>query len=399
MRVRIEPGLPRGTVAAPPSKSILHRLLLGAALADGDSFVSPVSGSDDIRATLACIRALGAQARQDGDTVFVHGAAKPAAQAVLPCHESGTTLRLLLPAALLNGGGTFTGTARLMERGIGVYEALLADTVTFVKTDGAVTVRGTLRPGAYTVPGNISSQFISGLLFALPTLCGDSTVTVLPPVESRPYLDLTVDALRIFGINIQAVSDTVFRIPGGQRFLPARARAEGDWSNAAFFSAWQALGAPLNMTGLLPDSRQGDRVCTSLLQRLQASGAVLDIADCPDLAPVLFAFAAAKHGGVFTGTARLRRKESDRAATMAEELRKCGCVLTVEENRVTVPPADLHAPRGVLCGHGDHRVVMALTVLASLFGATLDGAEAVSKSYPGFFEQLRALSMHVLEEV
>ncbi len=395
MTVTIRPGRAEGTAAAPPSKSCGHRMLLCAALAGGESRVSGIARSQDMLATVDCIRAMGGVCRLDGETAHitgVGGAVRP--DATYPCRESGSTLRFCVPAALLSGGSAaFTGTRRLMERGVGVYEELLASKgITAVKTPESVTFSGRLTPGDYTLRGDVSSQFVTGLLLALPLLPGDSTLRVLPPVESRPYIDITLDVMAAFGVGAEEREKNLFFIPGGQRYGSRCAAVEGDWSNAAFLLA---LGGGVTVTGLRPDSLQGDRVCRDMLRRLESPGAVLDISACPDLGPVLFAAAARGCGAVFTGTRRLRIKESDRASVMAEELAKFGAQVTVEEDRVTVLSRPLHAPAEALDGHNDHRVVMALAVLCASPGGTIRGAEAVGKSWPDFFRTMQALGLRL----
>ena len=276
---------------------------------------------------------------------------------------------------------------------MGIYEELLGPRgITVEKTPESVTFLGRLTAGSYTLRGDVSSQFVTGLLLALPLLPEDSTLRVLPPVESRPYIDITLDIMASFGVTAVERERNSFYIPGGQRYGSRCAAVEGDWSNAAFLLA---LGGGVRVSGLRPDSLQGDRVCREMLRRLEHTGAVLDLSACPDLGPVLFAAAAQRCGAVFTGTRRLRIKESDRAAAMAQELAKFGAQVTVEEDRVTVLPRPLHAPNEELDGHNDHRIVMAMAVLCASLGGTIRGAEAVNKSYPDFFRTLRALGLRM----
>lgn len=400
MRVSIRPGRAHGTLAAPPSKSMAHRLLLCAALAGGVSTVRGVAQSEDVCATLDCIRALGAEWSCAGDTVTVRGGLHPAALP-FPCRESGSTLRFFIPAALLSGGtAVFTGTPRLMERGVGVYEAVFAEKGISVRREpDRLTLQGRLTAGVYVLPGNVSSQFISGLLFALPLLGADSELALLPPVESRPYLALTRAAQQQFGVEAELRGEDRIFIPGGQRYHAAQTAVEGDWSNAAALFALNALGGAVEVTGLDAQSLQGDRACIPLLAALDRPGAVLELSACPDLAPVLFAVAAAKHGARFTGTRRLRIKESDRAQAMAQELEKFGIRTCVEENAVTVYPGTPAAPVVPLDSHNDHRIVMALALLCTLTGGEITNAEAVRKSYPAFFDDLRRLGLEVTDGI
>ena len=323
-----------------------------------------------------------------------------AAYPLLPCRESGSTLRFLIPAALRFGGGTFCGTSRLLDRGVGIYETLLRGSVDFQRSsDTQLRVSGQLHSGAFAVPGNVSSQFISGLLFALPMLPGDSVLTVVPPFESRGYVDLTLDAMRRFCIRVDRTGDSFF-VPGGQAYQAADETVEGDWSQAAFFCAMNALGGEIRLDGLNAASLQGDRVCQTLLARIQLGYTEADLADCPDLGPVLMVLGLLCEGTtVIRNAERLRLKESDRIAAMEAELRACGGVLESEGGTITVHGcADkLHAPAGTLHGHNDHRVVMSLAVLALSTGLalTVDDAEAITKSWPNFFDAIKPLGAEV----
>ena len=391
MNVAIYPSRPAGTAAAPPSKSMAHRKLICAGLAAGESVIRGVAPSQDVLATLDCLRALGAECRYQGDTVTVRGTDPFSApdHAVLPCRECGSTLRFFVPLALLGGGdAVLTGSETLLRRPLGVYADLCRERgLRFEQSAAALSVRGPLPAGTFVLPGDVSSQFVSGLLFALPLLPGDSAIRLLPPVESRPYIDMTLSALRAFGVRAGWLDETTLSVPGGQRYQPRELAVEGDWSNAAFFLA---LGVPV--TGLDADSLQGDRICVEYFKALDAGCAELDISDCPDLGPVLFAYAAARHGGRFTGIRRLRIKESDRAAAMAEELEKFGVLVALGEN-VAAVGTGLRAPERLLDGHNDHRIVMALSVLCARTGGTICGAEAVDKSFPDFFDRLNAIGV------
>lgn len=399
MKLRILPGRAHGTVAAPPSKSAAHRLLLAAALARGESRIHGISESEDMRATLGCLPALGATLSREGTTVTVSGGGEPPAVRRFPCGESGSTLRFCIPLALTGGKAVFEGTERLFARGIGVYETAFAGKgILMDKAAKRITLRGVLPPGDYEIPGNVSSQFATGLLFALPRLAGESTLTVRPPVESRPYIDLTTDILGRFGVTVHETAPGVFQIPGGQFYMPGEHTAEGDWSNAAPLLALTELGGNVCVTGLDGNSRQGDRVFPALAKKLRTPGAEIDVSACPDLAPVLFALAALQHGGEFTGTARLRIKESDRAGSMKEELARCGVRVEIGENRVTVS-GGAHAPQTPFSAHNDHRIVMALSLLCARFGGEIEGAEALNKSYPTYAADLRRLGLEVQDEV
>ena len=390
MNIKIKPCTLSGRIQAPPSKSYAHRLLICAALADGKSTVHGISESEDMCATLDCISALGVKADRIGKSVTVHAGNRVLTGDGFSCRESGSTLRFFIPIALACGNeAVFTGTRRLMERGVGIYETLFVERdIEIEKTDESIRFCGRLTPGSYTLRGDVSSQFVSGLLFALPLLDGDSEIKVLPPVESRKYIDITIDAMRFFGVEVSETEENTFSVRGRQSYRAKEAFVEGDWSNAAALYGFNALGGSLTIDGLNENSIQGDRACIEIINRLNCEGAVIDLSDCPDLGPVMFALAAAKNGAVFTGTRRLRIKESDRAQAMADELCKFGINVIVEENSVTIEKSTLRAPTELLDSHNDHRIVMAMTLLASLTGGEISGAEAVRKSYPDFFRVL-----------
>lgn len=397
MKIRIHAGRAAGEVRVPPSKSIAHRMLICAGLAEGVSSVRNAGDCEDVLATLDCLSLLGADCRRENGAIGIRGGLLCSAPTEpLPCRESGSTLRFLVPLALTaNFPVSFTGYGRLPERPQTVYEAICAEQgLTFMREGQKLTVCGPLRGGDFRVAGNISSQFITGLLFALPTLAGTSRITLLPPVESRPYIDLTLDVLKKFGVCAEWENETTLVIAGGQHFKPADCEAEGDFSAGAF---WEALGRMgdnrIRVPNLNPHSVQGDRVCVAYLDALRNGPATLSLSDCPDLGPILFAYAAAMHGGTFTEVGRLRIKESDRIGAMREELAKCGAELTDLGDSVIIGSGTLHAPTTALMGHGDHRIVMALAVLATRTGGDMDGAEAVRKSYPSFWEDLAALGI------
>lgn len=390
MNVTIYPSHPSGTVAAPPSKSMTHRLLISTGLARGESTVRGVALSGDVAATVDCLRALGAKVALENGAAFVRGVDPARAEsAVLACRESGSTLRFFVPLCALSGREmTLTGAESLFRRPMDVYEKIFRERgLPFSPDARRLTLRGPLPPGEFRLAGDVSSQFVSGLLFALPLLSGDSVISLLPPVESRAYIDLTLSALAAFGVRAFWRDELTLSVPGSQRFQARDVTVEGDWSAAANFLA---LGA--RVTGLDPESLQSDRISEAYFAALDAGRAVLDISGCPDLGPVLMVYAAARSGCVLTGTRRLAFKESDRGSAMASELGKCGVTVTVGENEIAVS-GSLTAPGEPLCGHGDHRVVMALAVLCAITGGTVCGTEAVNKSFPDFFERLRALGV------
>ena len=402
MRVSIKPGIAQGQVSAPPSKSMAHRLLICAGMSRGKSVIHGMSHCEDALATMDCLRALGAECTLDGDTVTVVGCdvchTKPLGE--LCCRESGSTLRFFLPLALLSGNTTtMYGSAYLMQRPMGVYEELCRiHGLEYQQKGQRIQVKGPLSAGEYTVAGNISSQFISGLLFALPLCNGESKIKMIPPIESRSYINMTLSALHEFGIRADWIDDCTLNIHGNQQYRSCETTVEGDWSNAAFLDALGCLGGDVTVTGLCADTLQGDRVYREYFKQLCSGIPTLHIGDCPDLGPILFALAAAKNGATFTGTARLKIKESDRAAVMAQELKKMGADLAVDEDRVIVSATALHEPIEPLNGHNDHRIVMSLAVLLTLVGGEIYDAQAVEKSFPDFFDRITALGLEVQKQ-
>lgn len=396
MKVTIKSGKPCGTVTAPPSKSMAHRLLISAALATGDSKVRGLEMSDDITATLGCLRALGADIKMNGDTACVSGGLCKNA-CILDCNESGSTLRFMIPICLsLNKKITLRGTKRLFSRSLSVYEKLCADNgMYFEKGEDFVTVKGDIKSGVYRVRGDISSQFISGLMFILPTLEGDSVIEIEGKLESAPYLDLTEAALRDFGVTVTRTESKI-AIKGAQRYQPRDIRVEGDESNAAFFDALTLMGGDVRVTGLSPKTLQGDRVYKEYFEKIKR-GETLDISDCPDLGPIMMAVGAAYGGVKLTGTHRLKIKESDRGAAMAAELEKFGITVQNGDNDIAVS-GKLTPPKDFLYGHNDHRIVMSLATLCVKTGGVIDGAEAVRKSLPDYFERLSGLGLEVRYE-
>lgn len=399
MKVTISPhpGI-KGTVAAPPSKSMAHRALICAGLADGKSVISNIAASEDILATIDCLRALGAEIDYDPENIRaeVRGADPSVREeALMPCRESGSTLRFMLPiCALSEAPAVLSGSGRLMQRPQTVYEDIFeAQGIDFERTDDSISIKGRLKGGTYEVPGDISSQFISGLLLTLPLCAEDSLIRLEGKVESRPYIDMTIKALKEFGIDIVWKSESDLKIAGAQSYKAVDTTVEGDWSNAANL---MVLGA--EVTGVDKNSLQGDRVCCEYFEKLRAGCTELDISDCPDLGPVLMACAALNHGAVLNGARRLRFKESDRGNAMREELAKCGVDVEVSDDTITVG-CGAKAPAGTLYGHNDHRIVMALAAVLAKTGGSIDGAEAVKKSFPDYFEMIEELGIQIRKEI
>ncbi len=396
MIVKISPSTAFGQIKSPPSKSMAHRLLICGALSK-ESVISGVDFSKDIEATLGCLKALGANISIMDDTVTIGGIDinNPPANNKMFCNESGSTLRFLIPICLLFGNYfNLSGTKRLMERSLSVYEDICeSQGISFTKGDTDLSLCGKLTAGKYTVRGDISSQFISGLMFALPLLENDSIIEVTNTLESASYLNLTIKALADFGVRITRYDESTFYIKGGQTYKNRKLKVEGDYSNSAFFEAFNLIGGNVAVTSLSDKSAQGDKVYKEMFDLLSNGKPILDISDCPDLGPVLMTVAALKNGAKFVGTHRLKIKESDRGVAMAQELSKFGCEVKVKENEITVKKCELYSPTVPLSSHNDHRIAMSLSVICSVYGGEIYGAEAVSKSFPDYFSRINSLGI------
>ena len=379
----ITPALLRGTVMPPPSKSQSHRILIAATLGTEKSRIGNLGRSEDIDATRRCMAAL----KMPGEGL-----------PELDCGESGSTLRFLIPVALaLRGGGRFTGHGRLMERPQEPYFAIFREKgIAWEQKDGTLTVRGRLTPGDYTLPGDVSSQFVTGLLYALPLLEGDSRILLTTPLESRGYIDMTLDALEQFGVQAEYDGDCVFRVPGNQKYRARDVVIEADWSNAAFWYAAVSLGCELDIQGLNAFSAQGDMRIVPYYMKLQGTGLVdLDVSQCPDLVPPLAAMAALRAGETTSiiNAARLRIKESDRLAAVTEVLNAMGAQVEEFEDHLVICGKERLAGGVTVSGHNDHRIAMmaAIAAIRCEGPVTITGAECVKKSYPDFWEDYRSL--------
>lgn len=397
MKVKINSCTLKGEVYAPTSKSMAHRLLICAALAKGESVISRVTFSEDILATLDCLEAMGAKYSINGDTVTINGIEdfNLSQSKDFFCRESGSTLRFILPLLLLSENEqTLHGKGRLMSRPMTVYEDICKlNNLTFIQNE-TIKVKGVLKAGEYTVPGNISSQFITGLLFALSVCDGDSKIKILEPFESASYVNMTLSAMDCFGADFETNGLEII-VHGGKTFQPQTMAVEGDFSGSAFLDVFNYIGGEVNVLGMNEKSLQGDKIYRKYFELLDYGSPNLDISDCPDLAPVLMTLAVIKNGCKLLNTARLKIKESDRGVVMARELAKFGADIEVKENEIVIHKAKLHSPDELLCGHNDHRVVMSLAVISTLYGGEITDAQAVAKSFPNFFDVLTTLNAEV----
>lgn len=399
MIAKFEKSTAFGRITAPPSKSMAHRYLICGGLSKGMSIIKGLEYSEDIKATLSCLEALGADINIEGSKVIIGGIdiEKGIKNHFLNCNESGSTLRFLIPVALLfDKEIVFKGSERLFKRSLDVYEKLCCEQgMPFVQKETSLALKGKLKSGKYTVRGDISSQFISGLMFALPLLESDSIIEITGGIESGSYLGLTVKALADFGVRISRNDEHNIYIKGSQVYKKREITIEGDYSNSAFFDALNLLGGNVAVRGLKKESAQGDRVYKEIFPQLLKGSPTIDISDCPDLGPVLMALASALNGAAFTGTHRLKIKESDRGEAMKAELQKFGCRVDVEDNKITVHKSPMNKPQIPLEGHNDHRIVMALSLLLSITGGEILGAEAVNKSLPDFFDRISNIGIKV----
>lgn len=400
MKAIFNPCVLKGSINAPSSKSMAHRFLIGACLSKEKCVISGVDFSEDIYATIDCLVSLGAEIQIEDDTVTINPQNFMKSSAVLECRESGSTLRFFVPLCLCMGKEiTLKGSDRLFERPLDVYEKLCLDNeFKFEKSKNSLTVCGRLKNGEYKIDGSISSQFVTGLVFALLYLGEDSKISIIPPFESRSYILLTISALKSFGADIY-FEDEYNIVIKKSTLNSFCGKVEGDYSNAAFLDAFNFIGSDVEINNLNPSSLQGDKVYKEYFNEISKGVPTLDISDCPDLGPILIALASLKNGAVLTGTDRLKVKESDRGQAMHEELKKLGGGLVFGENTITVPKLELKKTTDVLNGHNDHRIVMALSLILSKFGGTIEGAEAVRKSYPEFFEDIISLGAKVNLEI
>lgn len=389
MNITIQPGKLSGTVRAIPSKSQAHRLLICAAFADQETALICPHTNQDIEATADCLRSLGAVILRTEDGYRITPIVEPPKKAVLNCQESGSTLRFLLPiAGALGVDAVFQMDGRLPKRPLSpMWEEMERMGCSLTRpTENTIRCTGKLKAGSYTIDGSVSSQFITGLLFGMALLPGQSRLTVIGKLESKPYVDMTLQAMGIFGVqapDLQISGPACFR-------SPVTVTVEGDWSNSAFFLAAKQLGNDLSIKGLCSDSSQGDKAVEEILASMTGHITV-SAADIPDLVPILAVAAAARHGAVFTHIRRLRLKESDRVKSVISMLGAFGVAAEATEDTLTVHPGQFHG--GTVDSVNDHRIAMAAAIAATVASGpvTILDAHCVAKSYPTFWDEYRRL--------
>lgn len=413
MNVTVFPSKLSGTVNIPSSKSFSHRYLIAAALADGVSRITNVTDSVDISATVSALEAMGAEITVNGSEYIVRGISQAKRSAVIDCCESGSTLRFLIPVASALGiSAEFIGRGKLPERPITPYIREMSKKGVAFDYNSTMPFKtsGTLCAGEYLLEGDVSSQFITGLLFALPLCSGDSVIKLMSRLESKPYADMTVAVLKEFGVNIREANidgQLIYLIRGNQSYKPTNGAVEGDFSQAAFFFTANALGSDIEITNLNKNSVQGDKKILEILSEIgynrrsktekerngQLRPFTADAADIPDLVPILTVLGCFTSGkSEIVNAKRLKIKESDRLAAIADALNVIGGKVTDFDDRLEIMPVDGFAG-GTVSGCNDHRIVMSAAIAATASSApvTIIGAEAVNKSYPKFFEDFKAL--------
>lgn len=389
MDITIYPKKLSGTVTAIPSKSQAHRLLICAAFSNSETILYCPATNQDIEATANCLRALGAEIKRTETGYAIKPVRQFPNKAVLNCNESGSTLRFMLPiVGALGVDAVFEMSGRLPRRPLSpLLEEMERCGCTLTRpTETTIRCAGKLKPGDYTIDGSVSSQFVTGLLFAMALMNGNSTLHITGKLESKPYIEMTRRALSSFGVNASCND-----ICGSYPFTsPGKISVEGDWSNGAFFLAAKALGSDIAVEGLDETSPQGDRASAHILESME-SISMIDAADIPDLVPILAVAAGAKNGVTFRNIARLRLKESDRVATVATMLKNLGASANATENELTVKPAPYHGC--IIDAAGDHRIAMAAAIAATVADGpvTILGAHCVEKSYPSFWEEYKRL--------
>lgn len=414
----VQPGTCSGKVKIPPSKSMSHRAIICAALANGKSRIDNVAYSKDILTTIDGMRALGAHIDTFDDYVEVIGTTSITQAEALSvfCCESGSTLRFFIPIfSLCKQPVTFTGQGRLMARPQKIYADLFHEKgLSFEQNDDQIVIHGALQSGDYTLDGDVSSQFISGLLFTLPLCDGTSTIHIKPPFESRSYVDLTLQMLAYFGVEAFFEDDLTIKIKGNQSYQARNYTIEGDYSQMAFFACMAAMNQDLDITGINHDSLQGDKEILEILKSANVSiheiehgyhiaksdvmGCEIDLANCPDLGPILCVLGAFAKGRTHIFNAgRLRIKESDRIEAMQKELRTLGVSITSNDDEIFIDGASTYQGGAKLHGHNDHRIVMSLAVTTTLCKQAnqIDDAHAIEKSYPQFYDDMRVCGIEV----
>lgn len=418
MKIKIYPSKCSGEIKIPSSKSMGHRAIICASLANGKSIISNLDYSDDILATIDGMKKLGANIQCEKDRLIIEGIENfdSLKDKIIDCNESGSTLRFFIPIFSLTGEKiSFTGRNRLLKRPQKIYEEIFKEqNLYYFQDEDKIEIEGKIKAKEYFIDGNISSQFISGLLFTLPLLEENSIININPPFESASYIDLTMEVLKEFGITINKVTPLRFEIQGGQKYIAKDYKVEGDFSQLAFFAVLGALNNNLKCIGVNFNSKQGDKAIIDILKKsgvkieeieegyLIHKGKIkdceIDLGDCPDLGPILNVLAMYGEGEFkIFNAGRLRLKESDRISVMEEELKKLGVEIETTEDEIKILGKKNYLGNIEVFGHKDHRIVMSLAIAGTMLEKPIiiDGAEAVEKSYPKFFQDLESLNIKI----
>ena len=396
MKATLHKTLPKGIVNSVPSKSYGHRFIIASMLSDSDVNIDNIVLNDDIKATLNALMYFGKKYEYINNRLSIRNNTTSFNDVIVDCNESGSTLRFLIPIMLTRFNNvSFLVSDRLINRGIGVYEKLFGKIG--IKTNykkNKISFIGKLVSGNYSIPGDVSSQFITGLLFSLCLLDGDSTLSITTKIESIDYIYITLDVLNRFGISID-YKDNVFYIKGNQRYVGIDCFVEGDYSNASFIDAFNYFGGDIKILGLNINSYQGDKKYIEYFKMLSDGNPTINIENQIDLGPILMAFASLNNGAKFTGTKRLKIKESNRSSAMQEELMKFNVKCDVNDNDIVIYKSDIDYDGRILNSHNDHRIVMALSLFLVRYDITIDGIEAVNKSYPSYFKTLESVGVKI----
>ncbi len=411
-QIKMLPTNLRGDLNVPPSKSLSHRALICASLAEGKSVISNIIYSEDITATMKALEQLGAKFEIDKDKVTVYGVKrikydnKP-----VDCNESGSTLRFLIPIfSLAKKEVKFTGKQSLIDRPQSIYSKIFTeDNNTFKKQDNEIVVKGSVKSRKYIIDGNVSSQFFSGLMFSLPLLKEDSTIIINGTLESESYIDLTIEMLDLFNIEIHQIENGYF-IPGNQVYKPHNYRVEGDFSQAAFFLVGGIINGIIKINDLNHESNQGDKEIINIIKKMkgriiyaengfiaeksQTNGAKIDISNCPDLGPIVALLGCLSKGTTtITNISRLRLKESDRVESTVNTLKALGANISVQEDNIIIHGKQSLKGGVTLDSYNDHRIAMMISIAALRVEEPiiLKRANAVNKSYPHFFEDYKSV--------
>lgn len=396
MKVKIYKCNAKGAINVPASKSYSHRYLIGAMLSNSKCELSNILISKDIQATLSCMSSFGCTYNINNDCIQVLNNNKVIDNPIFDCNESGSTLRFLIPIALTKYESvTFIGSKKLIERGIEVYESIFEKQgIKIIKTENSIQLFGKLKPGHFVVDGSVSSQFITGLLFALPLLNQDSIIEILKPINSKNYIDMTLDVLDKFSIKYD-IDDNVIKIYKNQQYKALNISVEADYSNAAFIDAFNYFGYHIEVKGLNENSLQGDKIYKKHFDDLSKSYMTIDIENCIDLGPVLMVFASMFYGAKFIHTKRLKIKESNRAMAIKTQLSKVNVDVEVYEDEVIVNKSSMKKPTVPFDSHNDHRIAMALSMISTRFDIEINDALAIEKSYPSFYKDLESVGVKI----